>query len=253
MHLNKILDQIKHHPSPTEAIDKLGKALEKHEGSLLEKGFQILKSELCANVYEAINGPHFDEEHARYAVEGMENEDGSKGPHWTVEETTSVANQMGINLKSEKHNKWDWYVAMNMIYSDFYKAVVAMTGSNNTKHFAELTKAWICDKDISEGKMWHYYVYIMCDDEENDYKAYEHEYHKGNYSLNRYREPEYLDYDKYYHKHDRPYELRSRGYEYDDYSDMEMRRMKMDREAREKDMHSKTQSRDARNTSIRYF
>lgn len=31
MHLNKILDQIKHHPSPTEAIDKLGKALEKHE------------------------------------------------------------------------------------------------------------------------------------------------------------------------------------------------------------------------------
>lgn len=80
MHLNKILDQIKHHPSPTEAIDKLGKALEKHEGSLLEKGFQILKSELCANVYEAINGPHFDEEHARYAVEGMENEDGTKGP-----------------------------------------------------------------------------------------------------------------------------------------------------------------------------
>lgn len=29
MHLNKILDQIKHHPSPTEAIDKLGKAFSK--------------------------------------------------------------------------------------------------------------------------------------------------------------------------------------------------------------------------------
>ena len=84
---------------------------------------------------------------------GMENEDGTKGPHWTVEETTSVANQMGINLKSEKHNKWDWFVAMNMIYSDFYKAVVAMTGSANTKYFAELAKAWLCDKDISEGKI----------------------------------------------------------------------------------------------------
>lgn len=173
MHLNKILEQIKRHQSPTEAIDKLATALEKHEGSLLEKGFTILKSELAANMYEAINGPHFDEEHAHYAVEGMENEDGTKGPHWTVEETTSVANQMGINLKSEKHNKWDWFVAMNMIYSDFYKAVVAMTGSANTKYFAELAKAWLCDKDISEGKMWHYYVYIMCDDEENDYKAYE--------------------------------------------------------------------------------
>lgn len=104
MHLNKLLEQIKRHQSPTEAIDKLATALEKHEGSLLEKGFTILKSELAANMYEAINGPHFDEEHARYAVEGMENEDGTKGPHWTVEETTSVANQMGINLKSEKHN-----------------------------------------------------------------------------------------------------------------------------------------------------
>lgn len=72
MHLNKILEQIKRHQSPSEAIDKLSTALEKHEGSLLEKGFTILKSELAANMYEAINGPHFDEEHARYAVEGME-------------------------------------------------------------------------------------------------------------------------------------------------------------------------------------
>lgn len=59
MHLNKILEQIKRHQSPTEAIDKLATALEKHEGSLLEKGFTILKSELAANMYEAINGPHY--------------------------------------------------------------------------------------------------------------------------------------------------------------------------------------------------
>lgn len=41
MHLNKILEQIKRHQSPSEAIDKLSTALEKHEGSLLEKGFTI--------------------------------------------------------------------------------------------------------------------------------------------------------------------------------------------------------------------
>lgn len=216
MHLNKILEQIKRHQSPTEAIDKLATALEKHEGSLLEKGFTILKSELAANMYEAINGPHFDEEHAHYAVEGMENEDGTKGPHWTVEETTSVANQMGINLKSEKHNKWDWFVAMNMIYSDFYKAVVAMTGSANTKYFAELAKAWLCDKDISEGKMWHYYVYIMCDDEENDYKAYERMHRDREEEYGRYarrsgrmeyanKESDYrYPYSKYYDEYERP-------------------------------------------------
>lgn len=226
MHLNKILEQIKRHQSPTEAIDKLATALEKHEGSLLEKGFTILKSELAANMYEAINGPHFDEEHAHYAVEGMENEDGTKGPHWTVEETTSVANQMGINLKSEKHNKWDWFVAMNMIYSDFYKAVVAMTGSANTKYFAELAKAWLCDKDISEGKMWHYYVYIMCDDEENDYKAYERMHRDREEEYGRYarrsgrmeyanKENDYrYPYSKYYDEYERP--GRNRYYELDE-------------------------------------
>lgn len=44
MHLNKILEQIKRHQSPTEAIDKLATALEKHEGSLLERGTCSLRS-----------------------------------------------------------------------------------------------------------------------------------------------------------------------------------------------------------------
>lgn len=242
MHLNKILEQIKRHQSPSEAIDKLSTALEKHEGSLLEKGFTILKSELAANMYEAINGPHFDEEHARYAVEGMENEDGTKGPHWTVEETTSVANQMGINLKSEKHNKWDWYVAMNMIYSDYYKAVVAMTGSANTKHFAELAKAWLCDKDIDEGKMWHYYVYLMCDDDENDYKAYERMH--GSHS---YRSPEY----EHRMGRERGYDYEARSYQYP-YSRYD--REELDRDSkryREDDRERMEREREMRDRGLR--
>lgn len=34
--------------------------------------------------YEAEHGPHFNEEHARKAVSKMENEDGTRGPHWSV-------------------------------------------------------------------------------------------------------------------------------------------------------------------------
>lgn len=34
MHLSRILDQIKRHPSPTEALTKLGKAMDKHEDNL---------------------------------------------------------------------------------------------------------------------------------------------------------------------------------------------------------------------------
>lgn len=46
--------------------------------------------------YEAEHGPHFNEEHARKAVSKMENEDGTRGPHWSIEETTTLANQYGI-------------------------------------------------------------------------------------------------------------------------------------------------------------
>lgn len=256
MHLNKLLEQIKRHTSPTEAIDKVGGVLEKHECSLIEKGLSILKSGLAADMYEAINGPHFDEEHARIAVEGMENEDGTKGPHWTVEETTSVANQMGINLRSEKHNKWDWFVAMNMVYSDYYKAVVAMTGNTNTKHFAELAKAWLCDKDISEGKMWHYYVYLMCDDPENDYKAYEHMYrdYDGRARMGRRRDSNYEDfgrernqYSPYSSKYYDEYERQNRGSRYQE-DDRE--RMEREREMRER---REREGRENRNTSVRYF
>lgn len=97
--------------------------------------------------YEAEHGPHFNEEHARKAVSKMENEDGTRGPHWSVEETTALASQYGINLGS-RFNRYDWFVALNMVYSDYYKVIISMTNSNSTKHFVELAKAWINDKDI---------------------------------------------------------------------------------------------------------
>lgn len=109
--------------------------------------------------YEAEHGPHFNEEHARKAVSKMENEDGTRGPHWSIEETTALASQYGINLGS-RFNRYDWFVALNMVYSDYYKVIISMTNSNSTKHFVELAKAWINDKDIDEGKMWYYYVLL---------------------------------------------------------------------------------------------
>lgn len=48
--------------------------------------------------YEKEHGPHFNEEYARKAVMKMENEDGTRGPHWSLEETTTLASQYGIAL-----------------------------------------------------------------------------------------------------------------------------------------------------------
>ena len=112
--------------------------------------------------YEKEHGPHFNEEYARKAVMKMENEDGTRGPHWSLEETTTLASQYGIALGS-KFNRYDWFVALNMVYSDYYRVIMNITGSNNTKHYVEFAKAWLNDKDIDEGKMWYYYVYVMCD------------------------------------------------------------------------------------------
>lgn len=50
-----------------------------------------------------------------------------------------------------------------MVYSDYYRVIMNITGSNNTKHYVEFAKAWLNDKDIDEGKMWYYYIYVMCD------------------------------------------------------------------------------------------
>lgn len=112
--------------------------------------------------YEMEHGPHFNEEHARKAVMKMENEDGTRGPHWSLEETSALASQYGISL-SGKFNRYDWFVALNMVYSDYYKVLLNITGSNNIKHYIEFAKAWLNDKDIDEGKMWYYYQYVMCD------------------------------------------------------------------------------------------
>ena len=160
--------------------------------------------------HEHSYGPHFNEECAHKAVKHMENEDGTKGPRWTVEEAEKIAQQYGVNIHTEKFNKYDWFVALNMIRSDFYRAVVNMTGSDNVKHFVELTKAWLNDKDIEEGKMWFYFKYVMCEEgreEDDDYEETRYNYARkakmGGYHKRHY------DYD--YDDDDSEYEYEVRG------------------------------------------
>lgn len=147
--------------------------------------------------HEYMYGPHFNEPCARRAVANMLNEDGTIGAHWSLDETTALANQYNIDLHAS-FNKYDWFVALNMIRSDFYKVITSLTNSDNVKHFIEFAKAWLKDKDITEGKMWHYYRYIMCDDEDDE--SYD--------DSRRYTSPRNRRYD------DDEYEYRGRDYDY---------------------------------------
>lgn len=60
--------------------------------SRIIKSINAMRERLKIERHEAMYGPHFNEECALKAVSKMENEDGSRGEHWSLEETTGNAN-----------------------------------------------------------------------------------------------------------------------------------------------------------------
>jgi hypothetical protein len=106
--------------------------------------------ETINDIHILINGPYFDEECAKYAVSEMVNDDGTTGEHWTLEETTAVAQQNGITFT--KFTAYDWYFVLNMVYSDYYSVFGA-----DTSTYIAVAKAWILDKDAPVGKAYKYW------------------------------------------------------------------------------------------------
>ena len=100
-----------------------------------------------------------DRETAMQWAERMQNADGSTGPHWTMEQTTAVAESMGI--QAPVVTRWAWGVAMNMMYSDYYPVAVEF-GLNRPEFYAALAKAFLLDKDGPgpERKLMEYYEHI---------------------------------------------------------------------------------------------
>ena len=89
----------------------------------------------------------------------MENADGTTGPHWTMEQTTAVAESMGIQAPAVP--RWAWGVTMNMMYSDYYPVAMEF-GVNRPEFYAALAKAFLMDKDgpEPEEKLCAYYKHI---------------------------------------------------------------------------------------------
>ena len=101
---------------------------------------------------EALRREGFTEDDAKAWTARMENEDGTTGPHWTMEQTDAVANITGVSVKP-----CTWWAAMNMMYSDYY-GVAAKYGLDRPEFYADLAKAFIMDKDVGgpEEKMAGY-------------------------------------------------------------------------------------------------
>ena len=101
----------------------------------------------------------FTEDDAKAWTARMQNADGSAGPHWTMEQTTAVAESMGIQAPVVP--RWAWGVTMNMMYSDYYDVAVRY-GVNRPEFYADLAKAFLLDKDGPgpEKKLMEYYENI---------------------------------------------------------------------------------------------
>ena len=148
----------------TKLYEKLREAMEKpvtlgsaEEVGLYAKTIRRLEKLDCRT--DEPDAAAFDRETAIHWAEHMQNADGSTGPHWTMEQTTAVAESMGIQAPVVPH--WAWGVTMNMMYSDYYQVAVEF-GLNRPEFYAALAKAFLLDKDGPgpERKLMEYYEHI---------------------------------------------------------------------------------------------
>lgn len=99
--------------------------------------------------------PMFDEQTAREWTSMMENEDGTRGPHWTFEQAKKVLEQRGLHC-----DPYEFWAVLNAIYSDDV-AVAKKHGVNKMDYYVDRAAAWLEDKDAVKDKAAAYYEYIV--------------------------------------------------------------------------------------------
>lgn len=100
--------------------------------------------------------PPFNREMAEAWMAGLQNEDGSRGPHWSMEEVKAVMQQHGV--RSDPTRLW---AAMNAEYSDMV-ALARKHGVDKPEFYLDSAMArWIDDKDAVSDKLAAYYTCIV--------------------------------------------------------------------------------------------
>lgn len=90
-------------------------------------------------------------------VEAMKNTDPDHptGAKWTMEQTKPIAAKHGFTTPEKQVEFW---ASMNMMYSD-YCEVAKKHGVSTLDYYADMTKAWMNDKDAVENKTAAYIEY----------------------------------------------------------------------------------------------
>lgn len=100
--------------------------------------------------------PPFNREMAEAWMAGLQNEDGSRGAHWTMEEAQALMQQRGIQTDPLR-----FWVAMNAEYSDMC-GVARKHGVDRPEFYLDSAMArWINDKDAVDDKLAAYYMCVV--------------------------------------------------------------------------------------------
>lgn len=86
---------------------------------------------------------------------GLENEDGSSGPHWNMEQVKQVMAQRGIQM-----DPYEFGAVLNALYSDYSK-VFLKHNVNKIDLYVDLTTAWLMDKDAVQNKAAAYFECVV--------------------------------------------------------------------------------------------
>ena len=134
-----------------DKMDKLSEILE--EVIYIMKDYDeesYKKYAMC--IYKMANGYVITEDMAEEIVSKMK----PYGKHWTIEETTQVKNNYGLNRISDT----DFYVVMNSKYNDNKNTVEkhAKTDEEQLELYVDLSKDFILDPDAKEGKVFKYFM-----------------------------------------------------------------------------------------------
>lgn len=108
----------------------------------------------CEDEYD--EDAEFTEEMAHEWAKGMENEDGTMGAHWTMEQTTAVAEQMGVEF--EHITPYCFWITMSMMYSDYCKTA-QKHGVDRADFYADLACDFLFDVDSvspTEKLYWYF-------------------------------------------------------------------------------------------------
>nr|DAW28812.1 MAG TPA: hypothetical protein [Caudoviricetes sp.] len=81
-------------------------------------------------------------------VDGMVNADGTRGAHWSMDQTTAVGRAHGVDMA--EIGPECWWVTMCMMYSD-YNHTAAMFGLDREDFYASLAKDFLSDPDAPGG------------------------------------------------------------------------------------------------------